>query len=1807
MRKPSDTRPDQDLQAIQTSVAFKHIADALEQYRRHFGFAFLALVAISAVHVGLVVIANLYTLETRVSHGVLVASGSANAQSSTPTPVATASAQFTYDIPYVMSNLPVEGRKKMLTNLKSVDFVDNNGEYRQYTVTGFKLGGWQSSELKLYTAVGHVLTYVRGRGFTVSDAQESCNSTAAKAAPAPRTRKLLTSLVTSSSNINGAQLSSSLQNLLANNGGVSESVVCADAAMTTFQNQVHVCWSPLDNEYNFSGQYCTGLLEDTQVAVAQCFVAGGMSYADAAAEQRAVQLATMDLYIQNLENDVGTSAFLASGGNEACLQGVRALSDLAPGTAIATNYYGNEYAHASCPILSAEAMEMYFQVSGNNVAHLQNVNGVEMELDSDGNIVWSHAGQDTNPIGANLVPSGTCVDDFSIANMDYLKLLSTQGRFGEWVSLNFQDAEEFMTRVSDALLNAAESVTSGSWKDYQGDYYGDCGNAAECCAQEAWMDHFKQNTWYCHPGSWSHILHENPAECFGAHCGEIVPPFCPGVSPMVGAGDTATCAATCAAAFDPNGAHDALDVALAGVADADQISHYNDAVLHWKTWFLDSAHRRIFSDLPDLVPEYQMTSTFLQQPANLASDCANLCNTMCGGSLVGATGACMTDSDSQTACQAYYSTSTGGPKTTPLQVILEAFGLTRVNYKTSEVVVQQPVNLADLTNEQHHAMELARVIIDDLKYQISATVQSELTGCLQANAERAAIAQVPVINGLRAIMATEAYETAQAAKLIADTTAAMEQQDTQLNKCDAAGIHLWLCYKGPISDNGVLQTCLADEWDHAGGAHVCSRIENEVTARLDNGATKITKDNVAEVLNRVGTMEIHEDSWGCPSTPGMPQTYSVALVLASVVQQTFDHWDGCHNGYMLHQSFLAADDSWNDYLLNNIHYLNLDAAVTADSESFLSQYNGKYQANTQAIINAEITGLLNGAFAFHADALYDIQTGLQTDNNWDQGKIWDTSNFDASAGLSEAETMYKQDLYGCTTEPIYALQEASSNINLLAYDACNYDLDNHEHRRPYFTGTYFSMIMGAFDSFAMYLPPRYCNQYNAYVHSGHEYWIAEPHFPTVTNAIGGSVTPVIDYVVMLHGWGGSSSFLFTSASVMDYAWRGHSETGASFVACQDHDSLVAQAGACHALAFPGGFVVLAPDGNAGPLGGKTWWMNSEFAGFVLDYIVFDLPHYMTFNLGMGARSFSMFGFSMGAFGTLAAVTAYTGSIATIYAAAAPISPPACFFDYPCHNICATDVVYCELLFTSFGQVLNSYIILWEDSLVVSKGSLDPVSTGVAVHMHHNGAAEGDFLHCVYHRLNEKTLAATQDHVQWVNRHKSHNLFDQSEEVFIGNTVGDYQAHGVASAVADGGCTHQDWDSSEGVTNCGTPSHTVGGPVQGTVSSSIHVSLSGIDTRTGHFSCPSACDFSFLNYNLNGVTYYEFGDADIWHSSSNANLETDSCFAFSCPTLTWCAEYNKAEGAGAYVDPVKSIVAAMKFVPYSNPVHDTVVNSAHWHFLQAMPLVKFLDWASDGSDANTFMTHPTIMYIHCSQNDDMELFAAHVQFASLLLYAASGAGAVTLHEEGVFVFDFHDCDHHYFTEDDLKDVIDWFSDSLHTFVENAESVAQGVNLEDHLWDKMVQISWKAHLATQVKAPALCWMHQRWMKESGQTGAHPTSIGGVASSIYSGALTNGAFVSIEAIHANACEVGAHIWGYLAWAMATQPFENQFTIEEWQGVEASNEAEMDDYILAASNNCGSFQVGLSLETGNAITNGQALIQEQTGPSGFASLCGL
>mmetsp|Transcript_24031 Transcript_24031/g.29081 ORF Transcript_24031/g.29081 Transcript_24031/m.29081 type:complete len:1668 (+) Transcript_24031:41-5044(+) len=1602
MRKPTDVRPEADLQGIQTAAAFKHIADAIEAYRRQFGLAFLVLIAFSAIHVGLVVIANLYTQQTRVNNGMLVASAGAAA----PAPVATATATQSYDIGYIMSNLPVEEQKHMLTALKSVNFVDEAGDYRQYTVTGFKLGGHAHSELKLFTSVGHTLEYRRGQGFIVNGDDSCANSSASVSGGA---RKLLTSSNTAT-----------LQNLMADGIFVSTGVQCMDEVLLEEFSWVvmgsHWNHEWLAPNYGNADSHVEALLTN----LANCVHHGTMQ----ANVENALddQKAALEQYLVQLSNEFSFADHFAGADSlQICVQGVTA------------NIGG------SCPFLTPGAMSSLQGISdASSVAALN----------------WAFA-----PAGSHDLVTfneeeifdedalNECTSQLSLTSFEYLTdLLATDSTgFSEFVASEFGDVVTFL----DAVVTEAETATSAA--------------------------------------------------------------------------------------------------GLGGIT------------------------------MDNILAPFGLTRS--------------------GGEFIIST-----------------DLSTSG------------------NY----------IDPVDLTPGQEAAKDMVKPLLDAIRVAMQAHVDQGVKDCQQHNAEAMALAMVPMVQMTIEMLNSQTYVNLIHDQNIESMELAAEMGDTQLLNCKEAGELVWWCLNGGVNNWFDRQTisplglCLGDRhgWtlvdrryaqENWVGEDRCYDIYHRRTSLITHEGQNEQFSATQNYYAYDDTLALADHAWGC-SAVSEPAASNTA----------FFQSEGCNNNFLAMDSYHKLQQSWEDLLQDFNHMRTFEATAGVNNGLINGQNNA---LEVQNIIRFSVNKLLEGVFeltsqrdtdGYMVEGWYNEMVG---NNNWDHAKTLtqnqlEDSNFENFNGLTAAEQATSEMFYGCTTELLYQLSDATTKLNIMAYDACDYDVSGHEHRKPFFTGTYFSMILGGFDSFSVYLPPTYC--------------AAHQIIPDVSKAVADpSFSSMMDYVMLLHGWGGSSVFLTTMAGVLHFAFHGtptDHAAGQGFNAC----ATVADVGSgCKNVAYPGGFAILAPDGNTGPLGGRNWWMNSEFTGFVMDYVVFDLPNYMILHLGMGARSIGVFGFSMGAFGALSAVNTYTGNVAVIYAAAAPMYPNNCFFAYQCHMICATDLVYCELLFTSFGQVLNSYVIVWQDSLVVSASATDPLSSGIAFHMLKSGSG---IVECGYYRLNEidgqnfygvgTVTTSAKDYKKDAKAVKDHSgTMVHDDEVFAGNTIGDYVGR-LASTYSS--CTYQNWDSSEShCTAADHAQHAANVALGEAPSQSAHVSLSGIDTTNGIFYCGGpdgspneACDlsrFEYVHAKVDGSdSQMAFKFDQIWHSHADyANQAQYSCFAAACPTSNWCVEQNLAEGSAGFLDPIKSVVAALKFVPFSDPVHSTAVPSAWGHFWNGMPLTKFLvmEEACPDNDAgspcsallgsvttnNGYAQHPVLMFLHSAQNDQMGLYPIHVEFATIML-GAMALGHEHIHVESKFVADFNDCDGHFFTEGDVHDVVGWFSDAFHSFVSEEGDVLQ---TSRRVWDEVhvseleikikldVQTGHIASNAKPVHGLALCWFYSQGQETYGTNNDHAlpggpsvAPNGPVVSSPQPNIILNGAsgtvvdFTAVSAgqsffLHSEPCQRGVQMAGAMwdsMWNSAPSgdasgmdwhlylgtgtpvAFPPMYSVEDWNAAELANEAEME-----------------------------------------------
>jgi hypothetical protein len=1594
MRKPTELRPEADLQAIQTSVAFNKIADAIEQYRRQFGLVFLSLVAFSAVHVGLVVVANLYTQQTRVHKGMLIGTSVSENGDSVHTPVATAAAQQQYDIPFIMSSLPTDQQRKMLTSLKTVNFVDSAGDFRQYTVTGFKLGGHGHAQLKLFTSVGHVLQYQRGQGLSVFDDSSSDNSTAS-ASPSRNTRKLL------QQTIPYTWLQAD-ENIL-----TTEVSDCIDNTIKRFIDQVQargnwVCtvegcsWN--SRNWGHTNLYLTRF--------ANCWHVSGESMAGDLENAMSVAAESLQFYLNQWTEDQDVIDTWAAHPNELCIlhaPAVAALSTDPPN-------YGMNFQSDSCPYLSSAVSGLV----GSGSALLGNDGG---KLDEDSCDGWGISGCVSVDAYANDDELLNCMQSIIRADAMFIRQMAMNGQLGAYIDANFDSVDAYVSAVTETIQDST------------------------------------------------------------------------------------------------------------------------------------------------------ITAMDLLAPFGVAAD---------------------------------------------------------LNTLTASVTTAMAVDPANLTPDQADAVAAAKDLLLALKDSLADLAHHQIKDCIEQNAIIMTSAAVPLVRGAIQLLSSESFRTFVHNENMDAMALSGEIADTQTAKCGEAGITLWWCanaerpYYEPFRAGACdhPRECFKDpvtvckDQMHMGLALVsnaeCNMLQYHKSYEMVwEGVTdvdSISEDNVHAVYNaEVDEIEFTDNArWECS---GIGRNYPSNSQLVPVpgtnyhtpstsIWRQFLLEHDCDIPYLAMDAYDHAMEAWLDVVETLKARDILDNSVSGVDDLVTNM-------SPQTMLSRDATVILHGVFEYAQDAQEQAHADFsewKRYNNWDivrsvENKL--SLDYFGTNILTAEEQAFLDDTYGCTTQPLAMLHEASTVLSVMAVDACSYTSDNH--RRPFFSGTMFSVILGAFDGYSLFLPPKYCISDDHHALPGalgsfeKNWWQAAYQGRTM------------DYVIMLHGWGGSSSFLFSAAAVMHYAFSGVApadlEGNHDFNACVTWSDVMGSG--CGLLAYPGGFTVLAPDGAAVPLGQRMWWMNSEFTGFVMDYFVFELPNYMINQLGMSARSIGIFGFSMGAFGALAAVNTYTNHVAAVYSANAPLYPSDCFFAYTCHLICETDIVFCELLFTSFGQILNSYVILWQYGLVVSTGSLDPIGSGIAEHMRTRGSAQrSNFVQCTYYRYLEGTdvnhlvddphtagqryqaIKARGDY-----RYSDWYGYGEREVEFLDTVVGDYMASLPASG---GGCTYQNWESTGNTCAFASATNdeyhpTLEVPNTGSGSSvhSAHAALTGFDTTGGQFFCEGTCDVSFMNYQREGMNYMEFhGLWNSWSRTSDfynaAGEQLTDCFAYACPSIGWCLEPNLSAGSMAYLDPVKSLVGAMKFVPFSNVVYNTVVPSAFSHFWYGMPLVKFLALQHPAGEAvpgsmgyNSYAVYPTLFYIHCSQNDEMGLYGMHIEFVALLLGGMASVNSQEyVHDDTKFMADFEDCDGHFFTLTDMWDVIGWYSDVFHSFVRDDDSSS------DYVWSKDEILSFEIWIQTPQRAHAihgvaLCWVygHDWW-------GA---GIGGAFASSPQPTLTfeggswshvRGANTQTFYLHTEVCNSGVHMRAELQSKIVRGPsqFLQVFTEDEWHNLEMANEADVDEVNMLA-----------------------------------------
>jgi len=151
-------------------------------------------------------------------------------------------------------------------------------------------------------------------------------------------------------------------------------------------------------------------------------------------------------------------------------------------------------------------------------------------------------------------------------------------------------------------------------------------------------------------------------------------------------------------------------------------------------------------------------------------------------------------------------------------------------------------------------------------------------------------------------------------------------------------------------------------------------------------------------------------------------------------------------------------------------------------------------------------------------------------------------------------------------------------------------------------------------------------------------------------------------------------------------------------------------------------VLIAPDDNGTPFGGRTWYRNSDFTGYHTDMIVFELPAFVTGSTGLTSYGNALFGCSMGGAGSLNILMTYP----TEFVGAAPFNAPteanSCIRYGTCHLECLVDAFMCELVWTSPGVAYNPFVLITSGSLLSSVGYYQPVALGIAEKVKEDGMA-----------------------------------------------------------------------------------------------------------------------------------------------------------------------------------------------------------------------------------------------------------------------------------------------------------------------------------------------------------------------------------------------------------------------------------------------------------------------------------------------------
>jgi len=1600
MRKAVEARPEADLQAIQTSVAFKKISDTIEQYRRSFGYALLALVAFSAIHVGLVVVANLYTLETRVQNGFLIAANYSTA-STPPAPIATARAQHVMDLETVMTQLDETTQIATLQHIDSIDFIDSKGAYRKYTVTGYSLGGHLKSELQLFTAVGDVIVYTRGQGYTVQgDASADCNctETATEKAASPRTRKLL-----------------------AHGDGGLPSVRATSKDRTkasTYRDEA----TPLSQTAN--GRHD------------ESFVATSLSAEDRCAD------AVMGRFFREVVFDSKGNVVYDKYNMRYDLRFLP-KSDMDHLIETLFNCYWK-----------GTTQKTIFDTAFRTVPH----NLIEMKR----NILDRYSMSAWQEYDAEECVQGVLPGDLGYMDYACKKFVHAPGP---------KDSQENDPHAGDYWLmqhcDATANHPGGRPAGGDGTW---CVNRSHQ-AMERKYDVSLQN---------GEIVWSKPALVF-----------------------------------------------VKEFSDAWNTDCFNEARIHQK----DFLHK--------LTVEQRAGFYELEMYYDI-SDLKGLAE--------------------------YSRTILGGMEfREALTTLFDQFGVSSPSAWSGLIVkAEDPVRLAvdGLSRSQLSQLDLVWGILESWADAVKEDVIGQRRmDCIRQNEAMQFLQMVPLINGaLEYLGHGQAAAQGNADMCIASQNHEVEACDGRQTAWDDKCIMAMACY-GPHPSNGPrdLQQQPYTVGDCEDGGELedgemppCSSSSDWSIMRKGSGIeTRNSAQDAAEdwffavkeederqTRDLIKCENAALDCWMrnnrkfmnqmCREQAFKSKTPVIACMDAQLAREIhFDtdmgpaqitHTDlsMCWEARTEHGCERTALFYW---AYDELGALKRDAEEALNDSLILEQMNKLMVKNAMVTrpaalgsTDSSVAGVINAYIMHYTSPQYVEQVIAEVLNEFTYTLVYNNWNSNRRANShwlqNEAE---RGGGYGCNGVSLDELRQANTDINVYAYDICY--MQQMEFKKPVIEALFFSKMLAGYDSFSMYLPPRFCHLFKAAVDEnlGTLYEGLSYRQSTNRNRGGGSV--LLDYIFMLHGWSGSHYFLHASSAVLHFAFSGiptvtYKElaftpcNGGGIAGSWYEGNYRGEEEICKSLGAPGGFMVIAPDGGVTPLARKSWYSNSAFTGFILDYVVFELPTHIVATMGFTPRAVGVFGFSMGAFGTYQVINTYPAYVVAAAAFNAPLYPNTCFFTYICHINCHTDLIMCELLFTTMSIVFNAYVILFTGSLVNSLGVNDPMGEGVAHHLlADTGGTPAQTIDCKYFtdkRHFDNSFAADNAGSGAFPTGRSSNYDQPRFSARFHNSIGLYYARETAPPVEafSRDCqTWQNWDLPEGRVDCEEMKKPAvetrlksAAVVPPTAPNSWRVSLVDMQTpgnENGATRAPFTCQAS--DCRTRGTLGSYANNGILAKSDRKNGGEPDVCDMWACATFSWCNEANLSQdngitGLNYYLDAVRQLVSQLKFVPYSHPIDDTPIPSAFYTFYNTMPLLKFIAAAgtepNDSNELTIYAAFPVMLFIHCATNDEMGLYPMHMDYTALLLGAGAfdairtannnvgkdgnklimhteydmnvnhqrsyyrypssddvKAGLVAtplnahIHYRSYFVSEFGDCDMHFFSERDMQMVIAWMSDAM----------------------------------------------------------------------------------------------------------------------------------------------------------------------------------